>query len=102
MPDVGWVAAKDLHAGSHLQTKSESWLDVDRVERRRWRRRRSDGRCRCRRTTTPAPNEQRDTEHGDKQTARGRAKDTAPHFDQLITVQHTCERFLREALPPTE
>ena len=31
VPDVGWVAAKDLHAGSHLQTKYESWLDVDRV-----------------------------------------------------------------------
>jgi RHS repeat-associated protein len=31
VPDVGWVAAKDLHAGSHLQTKYESWLDVDKV-----------------------------------------------------------------------
>jgi Pretoxin HINT domain len=31
VPDVGWVAAKDLHAGSLLQTKYESWLDVDRV-----------------------------------------------------------------------
>jgi Pretoxin HINT domain len=33
VPDVGWVAAKDLHAGSHLQTKYESWLDVDKVEK---------------------------------------------------------------------
>ncbi len=33
VPDVGWVAAKDLHAGSLLQTKYESWLDVDKVER---------------------------------------------------------------------
>jgi hypothetical protein len=33
VPDVGWVAAKDLHAGSLLQTKYESWLDVDRVEK---------------------------------------------------------------------
>ena len=32
VPDVGWLAAKDLHAGSHLQTKYESWLDVDKVE----------------------------------------------------------------------
>ncbi len=32
VPDVGWVAAKDLHAGTHLQTKTESWLDIDRVE----------------------------------------------------------------------
>ena len=31
VPDVGWVAAKDLHAGSLLQTKYESWLDVDKV-----------------------------------------------------------------------
>jgi RHS repeat-associated protein len=31
VPDVGWVAAKDLHAGTLLQTKYESWLDVDRV-----------------------------------------------------------------------
>jgi hypothetical protein len=34
VPDVGWVAAKDLHAGSLLQTKYESWLDVDRVVKR--------------------------------------------------------------------
>ena len=33
VPDVGWVAAKDLHAESLLQTKYESWLDVDKVER---------------------------------------------------------------------
>ncbi len=32
VPDVGWVLAKDLHAGSHLQTKTESWLDIDKVE----------------------------------------------------------------------
>jgi RHS repeat-associated protein len=32
VPDLGWVAAKDLHAGLHLQTKTESWLDVDKVE----------------------------------------------------------------------
>lgn len=32
VPDVGWVMAKDLHAGSHLQTKYESWLDIDKVE----------------------------------------------------------------------
>jgi Pretoxin HINT domain len=31
--DVGWVAAKDLNAGAHLQTKSESWLGIDRVEK---------------------------------------------------------------------
>ncbi len=31
VPDVGWVLAKDLHAGSHLQTKYESRLDVDKV-----------------------------------------------------------------------
>jgi RHS repeat-associated protein len=34
VPDVGWVAAKDLHAGSYLQTKYESWLDVDLVVKR--------------------------------------------------------------------
>jgi Pretoxin HINT domain len=33
VPDLGWVAAKDLHAGSLLQTKTESWLDVDKVEK---------------------------------------------------------------------
>jgi RHS repeat-associated protein len=32
VPDVGWVAAKDLYAGSLLQTKTESWLDIDKVE----------------------------------------------------------------------
>jgi RHS repeat-associated protein len=30
---VGWVAAKDLTAGTHLQTNTESWLDIDRVDR---------------------------------------------------------------------
>jgi Pretoxin HINT domain/Bacterial toxin 50 len=30
--DVGWVAARDLNAGSHLQTKNESWLSIDKVE----------------------------------------------------------------------
>jgi RHS repeat-associated protein len=33
VPNLGWVAAKDLHAGSLLQTKYESWLDVDKVEK---------------------------------------------------------------------
>jgi RHS repeat-associated protein len=32
VPDLGWVAAKDLAVGSLLQTKYESWLDVDKVE----------------------------------------------------------------------
>jgi RHS repeat-associated protein len=27
--DVGWVAARDLNAGTHLQTKTESWLAID-------------------------------------------------------------------------
>jgi YD repeat-containing protein len=27
--DVGWVAARDLNAGTHLQTKDESWLSID-------------------------------------------------------------------------
>jgi Bacterial toxin 28/Pretoxin HINT domain len=31
--DVGWVAARDLGAGSQLETKSESWLGVDKVEK---------------------------------------------------------------------
>jgi RHS repeat-associated protein len=31
VPDVGWVAAKDLNVGTHLQTKTESWLDIDNV-----------------------------------------------------------------------
>jgi RHS repeat-associated protein len=31
--DVGWVAAKDLAAGAQLETKSESWLGVDKVEK---------------------------------------------------------------------
>ena len=31
--DVGWVAARDLDAGAQLQTKSESWLGVERVEK---------------------------------------------------------------------
>lgn len=31
--DVGWVAAKDLNAGTHLQTKTESWLSIDKVEK---------------------------------------------------------------------
>jgi Pretoxin HINT domain len=30
--DVGWVAARDLNAGTHLQTKTESWLSIDKVE----------------------------------------------------------------------
>jgi hypothetical protein len=29
--DVGWVAARDLNAGTHLQTKTESWLAIDKV-----------------------------------------------------------------------
>jgi hypothetical protein len=29
---LGWVAAKDLTAGTYLQTKTESWLDIDRVD----------------------------------------------------------------------
>jgi Pretoxin HINT domain len=29
---VGWVAAKDLNAGTHLQTKTESWLAINKVE----------------------------------------------------------------------
>jgi hypothetical protein len=33
VPDVGWVAAKDLHAGTHLQTNTESWLDIDKVDK---------------------------------------------------------------------
>jgi RHS repeat-associated protein len=33
VPDVGWVLAKDLNAGTHLQTKTESWLDIDKVEK---------------------------------------------------------------------
>jgi Pretoxin HINT domain/Bacterial toxin 24 len=31
--DVGWVAARDLNAGAQLQTKSEAWLGVERVEK---------------------------------------------------------------------
>jgi hypothetical protein len=31
--DVGWVAAKDLGAGAQLETKSESWLGIERVEK---------------------------------------------------------------------
>jgi Pretoxin HINT domain/Colicin D len=31
--DVGWVAARDLGAGAQLETKGESWLGVDKVER---------------------------------------------------------------------
>jgi Pretoxin HINT domain len=31
--DVGWVAARDLGAGSLLETKTESWLGVERVEK---------------------------------------------------------------------
>jgi Pretoxin HINT domain len=30
--DVGWVPARDLNAGTHLQTKTESWLSIDKVE----------------------------------------------------------------------
>jgi RHS repeat-associated protein len=33
VPDVGWVAAKDLTAGMYLQTRTEAWLDIDQVER---------------------------------------------------------------------
>jgi hypothetical protein len=33
VPDVGWVAAKDLTAGTYLQTKTESWLDIDGIDR---------------------------------------------------------------------
>jgi Pretoxin HINT domain/DNA/RNA non-specific endonuclease len=33
VPDVGWVKAKDLNAGTHLQTKTESWLDIDKVDK---------------------------------------------------------------------
>jgi hypothetical protein len=33
VPDVGWVLAKDLNVGTHLQTKTESWLDVDKVDK---------------------------------------------------------------------
>jgi RHS repeat-associated protein len=32
VPGVGWVAAKDLNVGTHLQTKNESWLDIDKIE----------------------------------------------------------------------
>jgi RHS repeat-associated protein len=32
VPGVGWVAAKDLNVGTHLQTKTESWLDIDKIE----------------------------------------------------------------------
>jgi Pretoxin HINT domain len=31
--DVGWVAARDLGAGAQLETKGESWLGVERVDR---------------------------------------------------------------------
>jgi Pretoxin HINT domain len=31
--DVGWVAARDLSAGAQLETKSESWLGVNKVEK---------------------------------------------------------------------
>jgi RHS repeat-associated protein len=31
--DVGWVAARDLNAGSQLETKTASWLGVDKVEK---------------------------------------------------------------------
>jgi Pretoxin HINT domain len=31
--DVGWVAARDLAAGSLLETKGESWLGVEKVDR---------------------------------------------------------------------
>jgi Pretoxin HINT domain len=30
--DVGWILAKDLNAGTHLQTSTESWLNIDKVE----------------------------------------------------------------------
>jgi Pretoxin HINT domain len=32
VPGVGWVAAKDLNVGTYLQTKTESWLDIDKIE----------------------------------------------------------------------
>jgi Pretoxin HINT domain/Bacterial toxin 24 len=31
--DVGWVAARGLAAGEQLETKSESWLGIDKVEK---------------------------------------------------------------------
>jgi RHS repeat-associated protein len=33
VPDVGWVAAKDLTAGMYLQTSTEARLDIDKVDR---------------------------------------------------------------------
>jgi Pretoxin HINT domain len=32
VPEVGWIAAKDLSTGTYLQTKTESWLDIDKIE----------------------------------------------------------------------
>jgi RHS repeat-associated protein len=32
VPEVGWVAAQDLNVGTYLQTKTESWLDIDRID----------------------------------------------------------------------
>lgn len=34
VPDKGWVKAKDLVVGSLLQTDKETFVDVDRIERR--------------------------------------------------------------------
>jgi Pretoxin HINT domain len=33
VPEVGWVKAKDLTVGTRLQTKTESWLDIDGIDR---------------------------------------------------------------------
>lgn len=33
VPTLGWVAAKDLKAGMYLQTSTETWLDIDKVDR---------------------------------------------------------------------
>jgi hypothetical protein len=32
VPGVGWVLAKDLNVGNYLQTKTESLLDIDKIE----------------------------------------------------------------------
>lgn len=34
VPDIGWVEAKDLQVGSFLQTDKETFVDIDRIERR--------------------------------------------------------------------
>lgn len=33
VPEVGWVKANDLNAGTYLQTRTESRLDIDKVEK---------------------------------------------------------------------